>query len=382
MTALSEEAALTARAAAADHAYRTESDRRLAAPVVRAIVEAGFARHFVPDRFGGNGGSFATFVARTATVAEGCASAGWCASLFASHARMAAYLPEEGQRELWASGPDALICAAVIPTGRVTRAADGWRLSGEWGYVSGIDYADWILVSGWEPAPDSAAADRRLRFFAVPRRECTIKDTWFAVGLRGTGSKTVVLSDVPVPEHRSCYQQALLSGDAGAGQASLRAPFRLVNGLTMVTPALGAARGALEAWSAWVAGKSEVAMGRTVHARDRSSVQAALTRSAAAIDATGLLMERIADVADSGRPVPAGTIARSHRDYAVAAEYLAEAVERLFRASGARGQLEGSPVERSWRDVHAAAAHAALQFDSNAAAYAGFALGTDQATKG
>lgn len=367
----SQDGARAARAAAAEHAGQAEMDRRLAAPVVHAIIEAGFARHFVPARFGGDGGSFAAFLERTATVAEGCASAGWCASLFASHARIAAFLPEAGRRDLWSSGPDVLICAAVIPAGRVTRAAGGWSLSGEWGYVSGIDHADWILLSGWEPG----VPDRRVRYFAVPRRECTVKDTWFAAGLRGTGSKTAVLHEVMVPEHRSFAQPLLLTGDGEAEHAALRVPFRLVNGLSMIAPALGAARGALGRWSAWIADKTEMAMASPVRARDRSSVQAALTRSAAAIDATGMLMDRIASLADSGRPVPYAAVAQSHRDYAVAAEYLADAVERLFRASGARAQLEDGPVERAWRDVHAAASHAAVQFDKNAAVYAGFTLG-------
>ena len=110
--------------------------------------------------------------------------------------------------------------------------------------------------------------------------------------------------------------------------------------------------------------------GTVVHAAERPGVQSALARASAAIDGAGLLLGRIAAVADSREPVPAGVVPRSHRDYAIAADQLAGAVETLLRASGSRGQAAGGPVERAWRDVHAAASHAALQFDSNAALYA------------
>ena len=364
-------AAEEARAVAADHAAAADNDRRLAAPVIEAITRAGFPRLFVPRRFGGASACHGDLLRQVSTVAESCASAGWCASLFASHARMAAFLPLEGQQDLWRDGPDVLISAAVIPGGEVAQRGSMWALTGEWGFVSGIDHANWVLVSGWEPD----TTERRLRFFAVPRQDVGVKDTWFTTGMRGTGSKTVVLNDVAVPAYRSFAQQDMLAGNPDSDIPFLRVPFRLVNGLTMIAPALGATRGALRRWATWVAGKTEVSMGRVVQARDKATVQATLARSAAAIDAAELLMDRIAGLADACRPVPPEAVARSHRDYAVVAEYLVEAMERLFRASGARGQMTDGPVERAWRDVHAATSHAALQFDSNAAVYAGDVLG-------
>ncbi|MFC5183728.1 acyl-CoA dehydrogenase family protein [Actinomadura harenae] len=358
------------RSVAAAHASAAEDERRLSAPVVQAITQAGLARLFVPDGFGGGHGRFADLLHQVSTIAEGCASAGWCASLFASHPRMAAFLPPEGRRDLWGDGPDVLISAGVVPGGTVTRCGPGWELGGEWGFVSGVDHADWVLVSGWEPG----TTERRLRFFAVPRDECGVRDTWFTTGMRGTGSKTVVLDGVAVPAHRSFAQQDVLAGAPDPDPPFLRVPFRLVNGLTMIAPALGAVRGALHRWTEWVAGKTEMSMGRVVQARDKATVQAALARSATAVDAAELLMGRIARIADSGREVTPGDVARSHRDYAVVAEYLVEAVERLYRVSGARAQMLGGPVERAWRDVHAATAHAALQFDTNTAVYAGHVL--------
>ncbi|MFL1428173.1 MULTISPECIES: hydrolase [unclassified Nocardiopsis] len=359
--------------AAREHAARADADRTLPGPVVDALVEAGFARHFVPAEHGGDAGTFTDHLHRAALVAEGCASAGWCASLLSSHARLATFLPPEGQKTLWAQGPDARISAGVVPSpgAEVSRSDGGWVLSGQWNFVSGVDFADWILLAAWEQEQGRP----RLRFFAVPRSECRIEDNWFTVGMRGTGSKRVVVESVAVPASLSFLQADLLHPDRPGAP-----PFRLVNGLAMVAPALGAARGALDHWAAWISTKTEMVMGAPVQARDKGSVQRAMVRASSAIDVVELLMGRTAAIADLGLPVDDGTVARGHRDYGVSAEALADAVETVMRASGARGQDETSPVTRAWRDVHAATSHAALQFDGNAAVYVRHALDPQEKT--
>ncbi|KMS77318.1 hypothetical protein ACM01_01430 [Streptomyces viridochromogenes] len=363
-----------ARRIAEAGAHRADLDRCLAAPTVRALTEAGFPRHFVPRAFGGAAGGFTDCLERVAELSEGCAAAGWCASLFAAHARMAGFLPAEGQARVWRDGPDARIAAVVVPSGEAARTGDGWSLSGTWQFVSGVDFADWALLACREPETGA------IRFFAVPRDAWAVEDTWYTVGLRGTGSRTVHVDAVFVPGHLTFAQADLLAGraDPALSEPCHAVPFRLVNGLTMVAPALGAARGALAAWTRWIARKTEVSMGSVVRAAERPTVQSALARASAAIDSAGLLLERVARAADSEGAGAQDLVPRSHRDHAIAADLLATAVESLMRACGARGQAEGSPVERAWRDVHAAASHAALQFDSNAALYARHVLGERQ----
>ena len=53
--------------AAAEHTARTEAARDLPPEVVGAVVEAGFARHFVPERFGGAAGPGGTGTARSSS---------------------------------------------------------------------------------------------------------------------------------------------------------------------------------------------------------------------------------------------------------------------------------------------------------------------------
>ncbi|MEV8587557.1 acyl-CoA dehydrogenase family protein [Streptomyces sp. NPDC051180] len=352
-------------AAAARHAEESERAGRLHPEVVAAMTAAGLTRHFVPRAWGGAAGTFAAVVDATSGVGAACTSAAWCGVLFAAHARLAAHLPVEGQRELWGDSPDTRIAAAVVPpAGRLARVPGGWTLTGEWAFASGVEHAEWVLLASLDHGDPEAPAYRVL---AVPREHVLIRETWDAVGLRASGSHSVSVDGVFVPEHRTFLRETLLTGVRDADAAPChRVPYQLVAALLFAAPALGAARGALEAWTVLV-GLRRLPDGTPL--TEDPAVQQTLARCSAEIDAARLMLETAAARADH----PAGGLmdaALNQRDAAVAVDLLAGAVERLMRTGGARGLIAGGGLERAWRDIHAVAAHAALQPAPAAAAYA------------
>ncbi|MER5704777.1 acyl-CoA dehydrogenase family protein [Micromonospora sp. NPDC002296] len=351
----------------AEHADAAERARRLAPEVVAALVAAGFARHFVPRDLGGAAGSFADLHRAVAEVATVCPATAWCASINAHLARMAAFLPEEGRREVWHDGPDALVVGSLIPGSRAVPAADGWRLTGSWQYVSGVDHADWALLCGVGPAGEGATA----MMFALPRASWTVLDTWSDVGMCGTGSHTLTVDDVFVPARRVFQRDlAIRGGGAGASAACLAVPLRAVNALSFAGPALGAARGLLEAWRGHVTAKlSRSPSGPVPH-----PYAAALARATGEIDAAELLLERACRTADTGE-VPTVSEVRNLRDCALATDLLVTAADRLFRSAGTSAHSVDGPMQRYWRDLHSIASHVVLQFDAAATTYAEAVLG-------
>ncbi|MER6212169.1 oxidoreductase [Streptomyces sp. NPDC001642] len=352
-----------ARGALADAAGRdargAEERRRLGPEVAAALVDAGFPRHFVPAKWRGEAGSFAGLLADTSAVAEVCAATGWCAALYAAHGRLASYLPEQGQRDLWADGPDVRVAASVVPPqGRATAVPGGWRLAGEWRLASGVDHAEWVLLASWTPVADG----REHRIFAVPRSAVTVRDTWHSVGLRGTGSNSVTVGGAVVPTHRSFPLSALLRPLPGAARCH-SVPYPMVAALIFAAPVLGAARAGLRAWT------TECVQGKPY----RSGQGLLLAEASARVHAAGLLLECAADRADRGEVTPL-TVAENRRDAATAAVLCREAADQLFHASGTRGQSPDSLVQRAWRDVTTAAGHGALALDGAADAYLEAAL--------
>ncbi|WP_173456822.1 acyl-CoA dehydrogenase family protein [Streptomyces sp. NRRL S-31] len=188
----------------------------------------------------------------------------------------------------------------------------------------------------------------------------TVTDTWHTLGMRGTGSNTVEAHGVLVPRHRTCTLADLLRPRPGSARCHT-VPYPMVAALMFALPVLGAAHGALDAWTRAATSQQRTTPPSASHALT-------LTRASARIRAAGLLLGEVADRADHA-PVTPLLVAEGQRDAAVAVELCSEAVDQLLRASGTRGRAEGDPVQRHWRDITTAVAHAALSVDAAANAY-------------
>lgn len=360
-----------ARLAAVD-AEQADRESRLSIRTAAAVSAAGLPGYFVPQRWGGRDGSFAGLFADAAALGEGCSSAAWCGALWATHGRYAAHLPEEGQWELWGDSPDVRIAAALTPpSGVAMPEGSGWRLHGTWHFVSGVDFADWVLLAAPEPGQDGG----RIRVLLVPAEQVTVLDTWDSTGMRGTGSHTAVVKDAFVPRHRSFLMDELLLIE-GAGERGERyaVPAHLAGGTTFCAAALGAARRALELWSRW-AGSKATGSGRSNH--ESAAVRETLATASAHIDAAELLLTRAAYRADTELVTPL-LVAGNQRDAAVAVDLLVGAVDRMLRIGGAHIRGAGDELQRRWRDVHTVAAHRVLRLELVAEAYATAALGARQ----
>lgn len=358
---------------AEQRAAETERARRLDPEVVDALRAAGFARHFVPKACGGTASTFVELTRAVSTVGEGCTATAWCASLIAHLARMAAHLPAEGYGEIWAEGPDALVVGSLTPLGRAEPVAGGWRLSGQWGFISGVDFSDWALVGAMVLAGDQEEA----RIFAIPRAAYRIEQTWFNVGMAGTGSNTLIVEDVFVPAVRAMSRDDLFAGRAADSTAACHAVPMQATTLMFAAPALGGAQGALKSWSAYITQKMRNAAARPAMALpgmpllNRAPHDLTLARCAGEIDAAQLLLERAAITADNSSAITPLETMRNWRDCAIATEMMVTVVNRLFRAIGTTGQTLANPVQRFWRDVNSLAGHMGLQFETAASAYSG-----------
>jgi two-component flavin-dependent monooxygenase/oxygenase LndZ5 len=362
-------AAIAARCAAA-----SDERRQLDPDVAAAVVDAGFARHFVPISAGGRAGTFADLAAAVVTVGEACAATAWCASLTASMSRMAAaFLPVEGQREIWSAGPDAVVVGSVTPLGRAEETDGGWIVSGSWPYISFVEFSDWALVC----AIVGSGADQVAKLFAVPRSAYRVEETWFNVGMQGTGSNTLVAEDVFVARPLAFDRADLFAGKVvespDTDAPCYAAPLQAVNGLSFVLPALGAARGALGAFSGYIANKIRTAPslpGVPGVQGNRATYEMAFARSAGEIDAAQLLLERAVGIADQGAATTPAETAQNLRDCSLAVDMLVTAVDRIFRTAGTTGQSTKSSLQRFWRDVNSISTHMAIQFEPAARLYA------------
>ncbi|MET8100401.1 acyl-CoA dehydrogenase family protein [Streptomyces sp. NPDC005236] len=349
---------------AGQRAEKAEAARTPDPDVVDALVAAGAARHFVPISLGGSGGTFAELKQAAVVIGARCPATAWCAVVAALMTRTANHLPPAGQRKLWAGGQDTLIAGGVMPRGVAAAVEGGWSLSGSWPAVSSSERADWILLSATVRATDGP----EQRIFLVPATDARVDRTWDAVGMQATGSHTVAVEQVFVPDTMAFPASALTELETPpAGPDGRAVPLPAVNTFLFALPMLGAARGALRYWKELTGARLQGRPGAydpvLAHYAD------VFARSSSEIDAAELLLDRIAHVIDTASAVTRADVARNQRDCAFAAELLLRAVDRLMGASGTSGHSTGSALQRLWRDIHTAGSHATLQFGPAAAQY-------------
>jgi 3-hydroxy-9,10-secoandrosta-1,3,5(10)-triene-9,17-dione monooxygenase len=346
-----------------ERALPAERLRRLPEETFAEFQEAGLFRCLQPKRYGGYELDPGTLYQAVMEIGAVCGSTAWILGVIGIHNWHLALFASQAQDDVWGKDTGIQVSTSLAPTGTVTRVDGGFRLRGRWSFSSGCDFCQWAALGGLvPPLGDGDAPD--MRTFLVPRSDYTIDDTWYAVGLCGTGSKDVVVDDAFVPEYRThSYRDAFYLTNPGAtvNDAPLyRLPFGLVFPACISSPAIGVALGALEAF------RDQTTI--RISPRDRSRVAedpfAQLALAEAAAEVTAARDRLLGNFAEAMRTVRDGTAlslaqrARYRWDTAKAVDRSVRAVDRLFEASGGRGVFLDNPIQRAWRDVHAIRAHA------------------------
>lgn len=362
----------------AERARATEQARRVPAETVADYRRAGLLRVLQPARFGGAQARFDVFSKIVETLAEGCSSSAWVYAVLAEHQWIVGCMPERAQTDMWGDNPEAVASSSLAPRNNGTPVDGGWRVSGKFPFSSGCDNAQWAILG---VRAEDAAGNRPTRYMLVPMSEIEILDDWHVLGLRGTGSKTLQLNDVFVPEHRTVLLKDLLEGTTPGAAVHpdytlLRAPrgFLVPFSLPPVTFAL--ARKALAMVPPAL--RSRLSRG-TRDLGESEIVQMQLSEAGAEIDMGCLILHTRRDesmaLLDSGQPVGVAEGMRNRRDVAFAAELIRKGVERLAELSGSRIVHDGDPMQPILRDVQTIATHAVVLRSLNYVPYGRAMLG-------
>jgi resorcinol 4-hydroxylase (FADH2) len=364
-------------------AQQTEADRRVGDDMIERMRQADLFRIMQPRSYGGLEYGFDVFAQVVAAIAGGCGSTGWVYGLLASHQWLIACFSKAAQDEVW-QDRTALAAGTYAPVGQAVAVDGGYRLSGVGSFCSGCDNAQWQLLGGMIPQPDAAATPG---FFLLRSADCVIDDNWHTMGLAGTGSKNIVARDVFVPAHRTLAFAELTEATAPGMRANpnplYRQSFLAVLPITIVSPVLGMAEGALADFLAMAGVRTTrgAVAGGNRRMAELTTVQMRVAEASACIDAARLLMFR--DLAEAfetaarGEPIGVDVRLRNRRDQAFCVRLLVGAIDALFLAAGGQGLFLEQPLQRAWRDAHAAASHISLNWDSTGSMYGQFMLGLE-----
>lgn len=363
---------------AEDNARRSLTDRTW-----KILLENGFVRCLQPARWGGGEVSLLEYIDAMVELARVSPSAGWVAGVIGVHPWQLALFDERAQQEMWSKDPSTMHSSSYNPTGKAETVAGGYKLSGRWSFSSGCDHCHGVMLGAICGARE--IGDRQIPDF----RSCLlmgdqyrIEDNWHVAGLKGTGSKDILVENAFVPDYRtqSHIEYAMcapLPGQERNTGPLYRLPWSVVFNAALVCSILGAARGFVDTW---IAQTRDRRLSFGGGAADDALTQHRLARATWSIDVT--LTQLRADAMElwqmAEARVPASMQVRAQMRWKMnrGCELVVQEIAELFRAATGRAVFADHPLQQRFQDIQAGMAHAYMGPDQLAKAVGGYLLHT------
>jgi 3-hydroxy-9,10-secoandrosta-1,3,5(10)-triene-9,17-dione monooxygenase len=364
--------------ALAERAAATNAARDVPPETIADFHRTGILRIIQPRRFGGLQLRFSLFSRIVELITEGCASSGWVYAVLGEHQWLLASFPLQAQIDVWGDEPQALASSSLAPRAVAERVASGWRLSGRYSFSSGSTHARWAIIGAFLGRQGDPG---KIGYLLVPFTDIEIVDDWHVLGLAGTGSRSLVLRDAFVPEHRCVLLSELLAGTPPG--AAVHADYPLVRtprGLMVnySLPPVAIALGNRALAIALASLRSRVSRGVTPMAASEF-VQMTVAEAAAAIDAATLTMHNGRATAEAliakDDTIPQDYVLRTRRDMTHAQHRVQQAVEKLVEVCGARSVYDADALAQIRRDILTVLTHNIASRQAAMGAWGKWALG-------
>ncbi|MFJ6651399.1 acyl-CoA dehydrogenase family protein [Microbacterium sp. NPDC091313] len=363
----------------------------------RQFQEAGFYRLLIPRMYGGYAYDMPSYLKVMGSVARGCMSSGWCLTLGSSHALLVASLwGKDVQDEIFADG-HVVIPSTARPGGPATRNADGtWTLNTVHPYSSGSPYSTHYLGQAFEM--DGQGKPRQQMFFIAPRDRYEILGDWGrTLGLKGSGSNTIVFKDAVIPDRyvlEKTMQVDLQTANTSPGFELHGNPMHLAPGqgffgLDLATVFVGGAFGALDEYERLLherktAGDAGRAPAARLYDPDYQRWYALATVKLNAAqgvinDAAERWMEICLRAAAGGQPFTTAEDMMINMMCREATRIAWDTVqETIYRTAGSSASVNGERLERAYRDLSQAWGHVTMVIeDTMARAWTKLHLGVE-----
>ncbi|MCX2931667.1 hydroxylase [Mycobacterium sp. CVI_P3] len=328
------------------------------------LRDAGMIKMLQPKEYGGQQATPREFAETIMGLAAVNPAAGWVSGVVGVHPWQLGFADPRVRQEIWGEDDNTWVASPYAPQGLAVPVDGGFRLTGRWQFSSGTDYCRWVILGAMKAGADGKPEmPPTMLHVILPRSDYEIvEDSWDVVGLRGTGSRDLIVKDAFVPDYRAMDGDKVLDGraqlEAGREETLYRLPWSHVFPLGITSAIIGAAEGALAAHLAYQRSRLD-AMGSAV--RDDPNLLFAIGEASADIDAARneLLVnaDRMWDIVDAGSVPTFEQRAMGRRTQVRAAWRAVGAVDALFARSGGNAIRHSGSVQGYWRDVHSGLNH-------------------------
>ncbi|TCK65815.1 acyl-CoA dehydrogenase family protein [Curtobacterium sp. PhB136] len=362
-----------------EYAPRHDAAGTISPEVLHRIQAEGMLRLGTPRAFGGTGADVVTAIDVCERLAAGCAATSWIVGIAYGGNLLASQMSDQVRAQIWAATPDAFVCGTANPAGTAVPIDGGWRLTGRWGWMSGINHAPWTLLGFLD---DAGAAGPERRMALVSTASLEVEHTWAVAGMRGTGSDTAITDGIDIHEDQTISLEAMAAGEYRLLHPDQpRVIFHLSINLPLAGTVIGIAAAVLDAVIGRVRSGQRSSSPQHHLVAESPSHQLAIADAATRIDAARLLLRRAAadvDEAAAGGRLPEPRIrTRIRADVAFAVRTARQAVADLLDMAGSSSFADESTMQRAWRDIETASRHAAFSARTNQELHGAALLGVD-----
>ena len=333
-------------------ALKMERSRRLDDELVDAMDAAGLFSVIVPKRWGGAGLGPREVNRISEILGSADCSTAWVSTFFILHNWFLCRFPMEVQQQLY-KDCSSVRCAAVwSPPGSAERVDGGYRITGRWGYASGVLHAPYALVP--------AIVDNSAYWFIVARENLEISDDWDMASMVATGSVTIATKNTFVPDGWGIEIGKLMSATGHSGTFHAEDIYRQsfsVLSMATVSLSLGALDAAVELGRERLRTSKPFGIPRIDRVPSRIRWVRAYEAARVARLIRDTVTENAIQRAQSGRPLTLLDEARMGLDGVSVMQGIKDAARLLVDGNGTSGYRADDQIRRISSDVAMISTH-------------------------
>lgn len=344
----------------AEHRLENHQRRDIKPEIITRLKTHKLLQLFQPKQWGGLEADPRQLFAIQNQLAHHCPSTAWVFGVLNVQAFVLSLMNTQAQQDVWGTDSTTLISSSFMPVGKAQRVEGGFKLSGQWAFSSGSSHAQWAMLGAILP-PEQAGSPPAMTLFLVPRENYEIKDTWNTIGLCGTGSNDIVVTEAFVPSHRSFQPSPGLQPDIEKTSLAplYRLPWLYVFTSTISNVGIGIAEQALETFLNIERHRVSSFTGKT--GKEDLNVQQLAATLSTEIDSAKAMYERhlttLFDHIKAPQELAMDKAMLMRTQLTSILRKLAEHIDQMQQMLGGRGIRQESPFLQLWLDMCAARAH-------------------------
>lgn len=324
------------------------------------LQRTGVLQMMQSKTYGGLESHPAEFAEAVMDIARLNPSAGWVAGVVGVHPWQISGFARQLQDEIWKDDPKVIVSSPYAPAGVLKPVDGGYRLTGRVTFSSGGEICTWAIIGALREVP---AGPPEVMHVVLPREDYTFdQESWHVLGLRGTGSKDLVVEDAFIPEYR-VYDPAGFDNGQYFAEVGEHADLYKLPFATIFSAAINAASAGIieNSMDKVIANYTERIDVRGIKSVDDPYQLIQLAEAAADVSAARIVVlndaRRIYDEVVANGKLSAQTRAEVRANGVRAIRRAVDAIDRVYHFAGGRSLQNSNAVQAALRNAKAVSAH-------------------------